>query len=186
MSTQAAQADHAHSAPETPGDQAQPEGFGDFAASIGTRNLLIAIVTMPFVFFLVVMAILAVFGPPGGDDDAAEASSVEASSIATITEPAPASRVIAPTQVSAALPTRMRRRRLPCPKAARLAPFLLMAIGSRCGSIPPAAARSSYLICRRMKSCNGLRFRQPNNPASITPRALLSCAREKLDPAAAR
>lgn len=38
------------------------------AGMIGTRNLLIVIVTMPFVFLVVVMAIISIFGRP---DDAA-------------------------------------------------------------------------------------------------------------------
>lgn len=45
-----------------------PSELKDFAASIGTRNLMIIIVTMPLVFLVVVMAIIAVFG--GNDDDA--------------------------------------------------------------------------------------------------------------------
>lgn len=49
-------------------------GFGDVAAKIGTRNLMIAIITMPFVFLLVVMSILAVFGGKSDDDLVASAA----------------------------------------------------------------------------------------------------------------
>lgn len=42
------------------------------ASMIGTKNLLIIIVTMPFVFLVVVMAIIALFG---GSDDAVETAS---------------------------------------------------------------------------------------------------------------
>ena len=38
------------------------------ASMIGTKNLLIIIVTMPFVFLVVVMAIIAIFGSPDDDE----------------------------------------------------------------------------------------------------------------------
>lgn len=59
------------------------------AGMIGTKNLLIIIVTMPFVFLVVVMAIIAIFGSPGDDDvaDAAESASPVVETIA-IEEPA--------------------------------------------------------------------------------------------------
>ena len=43
----------------------EPSSFGSIADSIGTKSLMIAIVTMPLVFIVVVMGILAVFGKPG-------------------------------------------------------------------------------------------------------------------------
>ena len=45
------------------------------AGMIGTKNLLIIIVTMPFVFLVVVMAIIAIFGNPGEEDATAAAES---------------------------------------------------------------------------------------------------------------
>ncbi len=43
---------------------------GGVASMIGTKNLLIAIVTMPFVFLVVVMTIISIFGSPGKDRSA--------------------------------------------------------------------------------------------------------------------
>lgn len=51
-----------------------PQGFGDIAATIGARNLLIAIVTMPIFALLAVWAIIAAFGKPGGKDAPVEAA----------------------------------------------------------------------------------------------------------------
>ena len=83
--------------PDTNGfDQHGPGGFAGVASSIGTKNLLIAIITMPFVFLLVVMTILAVFGgradEPAQLADAATAGAVRstpAEAVLTIEEPAP-------------------------------------------------------------------------------------------------
>ncbi len=77
--------------------------FGDIAQSIGSRNLMIIIVTMPLVFLAVVAGIIAVFG---GDD--AEVASEVASSAATsaaverLAEPAPARGAAGATAISAA------------------------------------------------------------------------------------
>jgi hypothetical protein len=40
-------------------------GMSGLAQAIGARNLFIAIITMPIVFLLVVMAVIALFGKPG-------------------------------------------------------------------------------------------------------------------------
>ena len=82
----------------------QPEErqFGDVAASIGSKNLMIAIITMPFVFLVVVMGILAVFGS-GPDEEGALAqagtpgavrSQLAEEPAATIEEPALSSAVV--------------------------------------------------------------------------------------------
>lgn len=42
----------------------EPEAPQGLAAMIGTRNLLIIIVTMPFVFFLAIFVIVSIFGSP--------------------------------------------------------------------------------------------------------------------------
>ncbi|MEM9618728.1 MAG: hypothetical protein AAF936_12275 [Pseudomonadota bacterium] len=67
------------------------------ASMIGTKNLLIIIVTMPFVFLVVVMAIIALFG---GSDDAVETASpgaVRSVSTDALEEPAAnAQRVVLP------------------------------------------------------------------------------------------
>ncbi len=67
------------------------------ASMIGTKNLLIIIVTMPFVFLVVVMAIIALFG---GSDDAVEAASpgaVRSVAADALEEPAAnAQRVVLP------------------------------------------------------------------------------------------
>lgn len=56
----------------TPTENEPPsEGFGSVAESIGTKNLKIAIVVMPFFFLLVTVVLIAMFG---GKDDAADAS----------------------------------------------------------------------------------------------------------------
>lgn len=54
-------------------DRAAPPaaGFGGLAQAIGTRNLWIIILTMPAVFLVIVAAIIAVFGKPGGQKTAA-------------------------------------------------------------------------------------------------------------------
>lgn len=50
----------------------EPSAFGNIAQSIGSRNLMIAIVTMPVVFLAVVLGILAVTGPARERDNAGE------------------------------------------------------------------------------------------------------------------
>ncbi len=52
---------------------AQPTSADSFAAMIGTKNLKIIIITMPFVFLIVVGLIIAVFGRPGERASAAPA-----------------------------------------------------------------------------------------------------------------
>lgn len=52
--------------PETVEFEEPASGFGAVASMIGTRNLLIMIVTMPFVFLVVVLAAVSIFGPPKG------------------------------------------------------------------------------------------------------------------------
>jgi len=60
-------------------EEAAPSA-GSVAAMIGTKNLLIAIVTMPFVFLVVVMAIISIFGSPDKDRSAAREAPAEAAS----------------------------------------------------------------------------------------------------------
>lgn len=75
-----------------------------FAASIGTRNLLIVIITMPLVFIVVVMAIIAVFGGKADEAEIAAASTAANPAVVrstpvtgTLSEPA-----LSPTNVVAA------------------------------------------------------------------------------------
>ena len=68
------------------------------AGMIGTKNLLIIIVTMPFVFLVVVMAIIAIFGNPG-DDEVSAAAEGAAPVVETIAIEEPAAegqRVVLP------------------------------------------------------------------------------------------
>ena len=65
-------------------------GVQDFAQSIGARNLMIIIVTMPLVFIIVVMGIIGFFGSPGDEEAPAAAQ--------TLIEPAPIAAEV--TQVS--------------------------------------------------------------------------------------
>ena len=66
----------------------EPSTFGDIARSIGSRNLMIIIVTMPLVFLAVVAGIISVFG--GGDDETAVAAETAAPvSVERLAEPAP-------------------------------------------------------------------------------------------------
>ena len=74
---------------QEPLDLKKPSTFGDIARSIGSRNLMIIIVTMPLVFLAVVAGIIAVFG---GGDDAAVATApaaVAPVSVERLAEPAP-------------------------------------------------------------------------------------------------
>jgi hypothetical protein len=48
---------------EAPAGAAMP--MGSLASSIGSRNLMIIIITMPLVFLVVVLAIIGIFGAPG-------------------------------------------------------------------------------------------------------------------------
>lgn len=71
-----------------PREPQKPSTFGDIARSIGSRNLMIIIVTMPLVFLAVVAGIISVFG--GDDDDAAIVSPAAVPVIAErLAEPAP-------------------------------------------------------------------------------------------------
>ncbi|MHA7872215.1 MAG: hypothetical protein ACX939_07695, partial [Hyphococcus sp.] len=66
------------------------------ANMIGTRNLLIIIVTMPFVFLVVVMAIIAVFGRPAGDAAGDDRSAVISTPAAAAPTADNAQRVVLP------------------------------------------------------------------------------------------
>lgn len=68
----------------------KPSGFEDLATSIGSRNLMIIIVTMPLVFVAVVATIISVFG----GDDSADATAIrsEPAPIEVLSEPAPVQR----------------------------------------------------------------------------------------------
>ncbi|GJL95065.1 MAG: hypothetical protein DHS20C05_14700 [Hyphococcus sp.] len=74
------------------------------AAMLGTKNLLIIIVTMPFVFLVVVMTIIGIFGRPGADEDRtveAATTSVRSTAVETLEEPSVAGqRVILPVTAS--------------------------------------------------------------------------------------
>ena len=74
--------------------------MGSVANMIGTKNLLIIIVTMPFVFLVVVMAIIAIFGSPDqrGEDalTASTPGAVRSTPIASLEEPAANGRVVLP------------------------------------------------------------------------------------------
>jgi hypothetical protein len=84
----------------------EPKQFTSIASSIGAKNLLIIIVTMPFVFLVVVMAIIAVFGNPndkaGRLADEATPGAVRSTPVASLEEPAQgARRVTMPISASA-------------------------------------------------------------------------------------
>lgn len=72
------------------------------ASKIGAKNLLIIIVTMPFVFLVVVMAIIAVFGRPG-EEKAASVSpgAVRSTPVVELNAPADGQRVVLPMPASA-------------------------------------------------------------------------------------
>ena len=76
----------------------KPSTFEDIATSIGSRNLMIIIITMPLVFLAVVSGIIAVFG----DDDAVETAAAPASvSVERLAEPAPTARATGAVSISA-------------------------------------------------------------------------------------
>ncbi|MBT8472690.1 MAG: hypothetical protein KJN99_08800 [Marinicaulis sp.] len=83
--------------------------FGSLAQSIGARNLMIAIVTMPAVFLVVVLAIIGVFGKPKVDETetAAVATPVRSTEVDTLQEPARVSvPVTEPSAASVNVPVR--------------------------------------------------------------------------------
>ena len=83
--------------------------FGSLAQSIGARNLMIAIVTMPAVFLVVVLAIIGVFGKPKVEqpETAAVAASVRSTEVDTLQEPARVSvPVTEPSPASVNVPVR--------------------------------------------------------------------------------
>lgn len=53
-----------------------PSGALPLAQAIGTRNLIIIIITMPLVFIIVVMATLMIFGRPGDREQSANPDAV--------------------------------------------------------------------------------------------------------------
>lgn len=65
-----------------------PPTAGSIAARIGAKNLLIIIVTMPFVFLVVVMSIIAIFGRPDDDKIAAAPATVRSTPVAALEQPA--------------------------------------------------------------------------------------------------
>ncbi len=76
----------------------KPSTFEDIATSIGSRNLMIIIITMPLVFLAVVSGIIAVFG----DDEAAEIAAAPAAvSVERLAEPAPTARATGAVSISA-------------------------------------------------------------------------------------
>lgn len=84
---------------QTTQNEAPPPPPGlPLAQAIGTRNLLIIIVTMPLVFVLVVVATLSVFGRPGAGRERAAATTP----VATLEQPA--ARVTLPLAANAGAP----------------------------------------------------------------------------------
>ncbi len=75
---------------------------GGVASMIGTKNLLIAIVTMPFVFLVVVMTIISIFGSPDKERTAAKPAASAAHAAAKLEQPALAGQqAVAPIAISA-------------------------------------------------------------------------------------
>lgn len=71
-------------------EEAAPQ-FASIASNLGAKNLLIIIVTMPFVFLVVVMAIIAIFGDSKDDAqmaDGATPGAVRSTPVASLEEPA--------------------------------------------------------------------------------------------------
>ena len=58
------------------------------AHMIGTKNLLIAIVTMPFVFLVVVMTIIGIFGRSDDEPSQVAENAVRSVPAETLTQPA--------------------------------------------------------------------------------------------------
>ncbi len=81
-----------------PLDLKEPSTFEGIATSIGSRNLMIIIVTMPLVFVAVVTAAITVFG---GKDDADQPAR-ETPAVEVLAEPEPAAPAATPTSISAA------------------------------------------------------------------------------------
>lgn len=77
----------------------KPSSFGDIAVSIGSRNLLIIIVTMPLVFIAVVTVIIKLFG--GGDDAGLASEAAAPIAVERLAEPAPTRSATAVTTISA-------------------------------------------------------------------------------------
>ncbi|MEM8936125.1 MAG: hypothetical protein AAGC77_06935 [Pseudomonadota bacterium] len=75
------------------------ESFSSVAATIGARNLLVIIVTMPFVFIAVVLGAIAIFGPP--DEESAQASATSVRSTAVAAAPVVSSVEIAESDEAA-------------------------------------------------------------------------------------
>lgn len=73
--------------------EASPSAPSSIAHRIGAKNLIIAIVTMPFVFLVVVMTIIAIFGDPK-EERAQEAATRLQVSPDTLEEPALARAVL--------------------------------------------------------------------------------------------
>ena len=71
-----------------PLDLKSPSPIDNFAASIGSRNLMIIIVTMPLVFMIVVMAIVAIFGGREEEPVAAAPAAVRSEPVETLAQPA--------------------------------------------------------------------------------------------------
>jgi len=78
----------------------ESSSFADIAASIGTRNLMIIIVTMPLVFLAVVTVIIAVFGRDD-EDGVASAPAERAVAVERLAEPAPVSAGATPVSPAA-------------------------------------------------------------------------------------
>lgn len=74
----------------------------DFAASIGSRNLMIIIVTMPLVFLMVVMGIIGLFG---NDEEAvitgAAPGAVRSTPVEVLNEPMTSPSTLSPINASA-------------------------------------------------------------------------------------
>lgn len=79
---------------------APASGFMGVAGSIGARNLIVIIITMPLVFLLVVMATIALFGRPGAEKGDVRRSIV-AEPLEILDQPAPL-RAAAPASPAAA------------------------------------------------------------------------------------
>ncbi len=76
----------------------KPSSFENIATAIGSRNLMIIIVTMPLVFLAVVTGIIAIFG---GDDAEVASEAAAPAAVERLAEPAPAHGAAGATAVSA-------------------------------------------------------------------------------------